>query len=314
MRDVPQQPVGWRLPHIQRLRADIALGVPNPIIVDAVADVSADSILASIEELSAIHTRHAESADALIAEGLIASKLIGYGFEVRTFNFKAGFSGNVIATIPGTKYPNQFVIAGAHYDSRTTPVEDKEGRAPGADDNGSGTAQILEFARIISESKLTFEYSIHLALFSGEEQGLVGSRAWAKELADAGVEVVAMFNSDMLGWKPPGTVPTLGMKDRYIADWLLAIANTLAEQYVPGLKVGSSSSCCSDQLSFTENGFPAIGYFEHEGSASDSPHYHQSTDLPEYVDSELVQMISRACLATLMTFAVPVDDSSGGIA
>ena len=92
-------------------------------------------------------------------------------------------------------------------------------------------------------------------------------------------------------------VPTIGMKDRFIADWLLNIANGLAEQYVPEVKVSSSSSCCSDHQSFTENGFPAIGYFENEGSASDYPHYHKSTDLPEYVHFYAVN--KRSVLAAI---------------
>jgi len=159
-------------------------------------------------------------------------------------------------------------------------------------------------ARVIA--KIDFEYTIQLILFSGVEQGLVGSRAYAKNLADNGATVVAMFNADMLGWRLPGTVLTLGMKDRFVADWLLAIANGITEMYVPGIKVGVSSSCCSDHQSFTENGFPAIGYFENEGGASDYPHYHQSTDLPEYVDMDNVHLCSKAVLAALMTFAVPV--------
>ena len=55
-----------------------------------------------------------------------------------------------------------------------------------------------------------------------------------------------MFNADMLGWRLPNTEMTLGMKDRYVADWLLTIANGITEQYVPGIKAGSSASCCSD--------------------------------------------------------------------
>ena len=62
---------------------------------------------------------------------------------------------------------------------------------------------------------------------------------------------------------------------------------------------------CSDHQSFTENGFPAIGYFENQGSASDYPHYHQSTDLPEYVDPENMLLITRAMMAAAMSFAVP---------
>jgi Zn-dependent M28 family amino/carboxypeptidase len=260
-----------------------------------VSDISADNILANIVELSDLRTRHSESAEALVAEALLASKLIQLGFEVQTFNFREGFSGNVIATIPGTKYPDEFVIAGAHYDSRGSSSADPTSRAPGADDNGSGSAHLLEVARAISESKVAFEYTVLLCWFSGEEQGLVGSRAYAKHLADTNQMVVAMFNADMLGWKLPGTSVTVGMKDRFVADWLLTIANSLAEQYVPELIVGESASCCSDHQSFTENGFPAIGYFENEGSASDYPHYHKSSDLPECGARFPTEIYTRGC-------------------
>lgn len=76
-----------------------------------------------------------------------------------------------------------------------------------------------------------------LCFFSGEEQGLLGSRAYAKHLADQGADVVAMFNADMLGYKLPGTEVTLGMKDRYISDWLLEASNGYSTTYVPGIKV-----------------------------------------------------------------------------
>ena len=106
------------------------------------------------------------------------------------------------------------------------------------------------------------------------------------------------------GWRLPGTQITLGMKDRFVAEWLLEVADSLATLYVPQVAVGRSASCCSDHQSFTENGFPAIGYFENEGGASDYPHYHKSTDLVEYVDFDNALLISKAYLATFMTFAV----------
>lgn len=279
--------------------------VTDPVIASALRAASADSLMSSVKTLADYHTRLSTAYQATDAEIWLSSQYIRYGFEISTFEFRDNFSSNVVARLRGTKYPDQYVIAGAHYDSRARDTSDRTERAPGADDNGSGCAAVLELARVISEQKLSFEYTLILVAFSGEEQGLLGSRAYAKSLADNGAKVVAMFNSDMLGWKLPGTVPTVGMKDRYVAEWLLAAANAYTELYVPSLKVAISSSCCSDHQSFTENGFPAIGYFENQGSASDYPHYHQSTDLPEYVDPENMLLITQAMMAAAMSFAVP---------
>lgn len=87
----------------------------------------------------------------------------------------------------------------------------------------------------------------------------------------------AVFNGDMLGWTLPGTPISLGMKDRFVSEWLLSVADLITEVYVPQLTVARSASCCSDHQSFTEAGFPAIGYFENAGGASDYPHYHSET-------------------------------------
>lgn len=283
----------------------------NPIIESTIAQIAVDRLYKNIDELSEFHTRLSTSGpDVAKAEAYLTGRFVELGYDVATFNFRDDMAGNVIATLPGTKFPEQVVIAGAHYDSRSTRITDPTQRAPGADDNGSGSAHILELARVFAENRLSFEYTVQLVLFCGEEQGLVGSRAYATHLADTGVSVLAMFNADMLAYRLPNTERTVGMKDRYVADWLLAVANDLARQYVPDLLVGSSASCCSDHQSFTENGFPAIGYFENEGSASDYPHYHQSSDLLDLdvLDLELAKLISQACAATLMTFAVPTEE------
>eukprot|EP00041_Stephanoeca_diplocostata_P036787 m.1358259 g.1358259 ORF g.1358259 m.1358259 type:complete len:468 (+) comp24934_c1_seq31:54-1457(+) len=283
-------------------------GVSVPIIEECVREVSPTALMDVVTHLSTYHSRLSTSGGAVEAEAWITGEMIRYGYQVETFPFRDNFSSVVVATKTGSKYPDQLVIAGAHYDSRARSTTDPSQRAPGADDNGSGSSAMLEIARVLAENDVEFEYTHMLCFFSGEEQGLLGSRAYAKHLADQGADVVAMFNADMIGYKLPGTEVTLGMKDRYISDWLLAAANGYSLTYVPGVKVGSSSSCCSDHQSFTENGFPAIGFFENTGSASDYPHYHSETDLPQYIDKDNFVALTQAVLASVMSFAVPVTD------
>jgi len=113
----------------------------------------------------------------------------------------------------------------------------------------------------------------------------------------------------MLGWTLPRTLPTLGMKDRFTTQWLLDFVNDLSRTYVPNLGVGLSSSCCSDHQSFYEQGFPAVGYFENEGSASDYPNYHKSTDLPQYLNFNQITLMSKAIAAATLTIAEPITDN-----
>lgn len=281
------------------------LSEPDPTIADALAKVSAISQRAFLEKLTAFYTRQSQSNEAEEAAEYLEQTYTQYGFDVSRYDFRQGYSPNVVAELKGTTHPEQIVVVGAHYDSRSTDSSSTTQRAPGADDNGSGTINLLELARIISETELQFEYTIRICSFSGEEQGLLGSRAMAKAWADAGVDVIAMFNGDMLGWVLPDQPIILGMKDRYISEELLSIANTITSLYVPELPIGLSSSCCSDHQGFTEAGYRAIGFFENPGSASDYPHYHRSTDLIQYVDFTQVALISKAMMANVMVHAVP---------
>merc|ERR1712146_573530 len=109
----------------------------------------------------------------------------------------------------------------------------------------------------------------------------------------------------MLGWKLPTADVTIGMKDRSVTGWLVQAVNAFSALYLPQYRTGHSSSCCSDYISFFDNGYPAMGFFENAGSASDNPHYHKVTDLPEYINQENHQVLTRALIASVMSFAVP---------
>lgn len=136
---------------------------------------------------------------------------------------------NVLATIPGTVHPEQIVILGAHYDHIGTP-ELGRGCVPsggdricnGADDNGSGTAMVLEIARTFAEAGYQPERTLVFAHFAGEELGLYGSKALADDppaaAPFAGGTVVAMINLDMVGRLGDGelAIGSTGSSDQWL--------------------------------------------------------------------------------------------------
>ena len=104
---------------------------------------------------------------------------------------------NTIATLRGTASPQRFYVVTGHLDSRVTDVTDSVSDAPGADDDGSGVACVLELARLFAP--LQFPGTIVFAAVSGEEQGLFGSTFMAQQMAAAGSDVQGMFSNDIIG-------------------------------------------------------------------------------------------------------------------
>ncbi|MEW9855531.1 M20/M25/M40 family metallo-hydrolase [Novosphingobium sp. M1R2S20] len=104
---------------------------------------------------------------------------------------------DVVAVQPGTERPDEVVIVQAHIDSRVSDVMDATSDAPGANDDGSGSALVLEAARVLSQRK--FPTTIVYALLSGEEQGLYGSKLLADHAQKQGWKVKAVLNNDIVG-------------------------------------------------------------------------------------------------------------------
>ena len=157
----------------------------NPTIRQLLESVSADSIEAKIEHLSSYWTRRYDSRyiwdvqDWLVAyyENLGIDTVVLHDFPVPNSDIET--ADNIIAIQWGITTPDEFVVCGAHYDSWNSDGADPDTiRSPGADDNASGVAGILETARLLS--CYTFDRSIIYANWSAEEIGLVGSAAYAK--------------------------------------------------------------------------------------------------------------------------------------
>src|SRR5215471_6726836 len=175
-------------------------------------------IQATIEKLVSFGTRHTASSQTDPARGIGAATawvtqqmnafaaVPGSNMTVQQQTFIQSVTPtipvptqitNVIATIQGTASPERFYVVTGHLDSRCTDVLDFTSDAPGADDDGSGVAVVLELARLLATHQ--FPGTIILATVAGEEQGLFGSTFMANQMAAAGNDVQGMFSNDIVG-------------------------------------------------------------------------------------------------------------------
>mmetsp|Transcript_95836 Transcript_95836/g.206876 ORF Transcript_95836/g.206876 Transcript_95836/m.206876 type:complete len:447 (-) Transcript_95836:191-1531(-) len=272
----------------------------NPDIQNAVDSVSKDAITGTIETLQAINSRNSYSDTLYDAETFMASALQELGFTISYQKFLPTMAPNVIATWGASADAKEWVVAGGHLDSRSEDTTDGTARAPGADDNGTGSACMLELARLVNTTQLTFNRGLRICLFTGEEQGLVGSRALASAWASEGENIYAMANADMLGYQSTPEIEQAFM-DRSMSPELTTYAMDLISVYVPSLPTAYTGACCSDQQSFYENGYPSVGFFESSNSATAYPSYHKKTDLLENLNTEQLKLQTQAVTATVFS-------------
>jgi photosystem II stability/assembly factor-like uncharacterized protein len=228
-----------------------------------------------------------------LAGHMTATSDEGTTWEDRDDTIQAGWV-NVEATRTGTTYPDEFVLLGGHYDS----IPYDCGNAPGADDNGSGIAVIVEAARIMAEAQ--FERSIQFVCFSGEEEGLHGSGAHAARAAAEGTQIVGVFNLDSVGWNDA----YFRIFSNDASDWLGDVAYSMATTYVPHLTVYHwyCPSCdWSDHASYWSYGFDAIVGIEPWDPAP--PQHHTPGDTLGLMDMALVADVTKISISTIATVA-----------
>lgn len=233
--------------------------------------------------------RSSFSAELTPAREWIASQFAALDLDVSEPFFSFNYQGNtvnvanVIGRFEGVTHPDEWIVVGAHYDSRQQDILNPND-SPGADDNASGCAGVIEAANAIVESLP--QRTIIFMCYSGEEQWLWGSRDHVDDLAASGdlSKVKAMLNMDMIGWS---ATPQLGVRietnagaaNLALADLLADAALTYAPAFHPDYVQKIFGTCCSDHMPYIDAGRPATMSI-HRGSAGAYPHYHTTTDTP----------------------------------
>ena len=257
----------------------------NPQIRALMDSVSIDSIKAKIEHLSSYHTRRYDSRFIYDVQdwlynhynSLPIDTVIKHDFKLENLSITET-GDNILAVQWGTKTPEEFVICGAHYDSYAWDGYDPDTiRSPGADDNATGVAGIIETARLLSN--YTFDRTIVYANWCAEECGLLGSAAFAADCAEKAIDIVGYFNLDMTGYLEEGSDIHVHLmyttRDSLIANYVYNFSHV----YFPEMPIRQAWLAWgdSDYSSFNRNGYPAVHPFEDVHASS--PFIHTRNDV-----------------------------------
>ncbi len=329
----------------------------DPEIEKMVKEVNADSLKAYIYKLVSFGTRNTLSTQSDPNRGIGAAR----NWVLQKFNEFAKKSngrltayidtttlqkggrvdttillGNVMAILKGTDTADKriFVISG-HLDNMRSSVLDRVGDAPGANDDGSGTAAVIESARVMSQR--SFPATIIFVAVSGEEQGLLGAKFMATKAKTEGWNIEAVLNNDIMGSnntsetniidntrirvfsegipayeteKNIRNIRQLGLENDGKARQLARYAKEIGERYVDNLEVvmiyrNDRFLRGGDHTSFIEQGYAAVRFTEMNENYY---HQHQNVrvengiqygDLPEFMDFEYLRKNTAMNLSNL---------------
>jgi hypothetical protein len=260
----------------------------------------------------------AQHRAALRAATYVATELRQVGLEPRLEGVphSSGTSlPNVVADLPGTGCSDTVFVVGAHYDSVNT--------TPGADDNASGVAGMLELARVLRTRPLPM--TVRFVGFAYEEVGLLGSRRMASQLDAAGTDVAGMVSLEMIGFTAPGDDAFLGVPSDYLAtvgdpqSELLARVfgaahyEYLLDRFAPAAVIDPAAFgdvLRSDHAPFWAAGFPAL--LVTDTANFRNPNYHQPSDTLASLDLDFLGDSVKATLSGLLAFGHLDDDGAGG--
>ena len=328
--------------------------IRNPEIQQLVQQVNADSLKKYTEKLASFHSRHTLNTDAkngmIAAQNYVKAKFSEFSsksngrltsmideFVVpgdgRRIVSDAKVS-NVVAMLHGTnKQDPRMILVSGHLDSRNKDVMDATGAAPGANDDGSGVALVLELARILSQTE--FPVTLVFVAFTGEEQGLKGATYLADKAKEMSWKIEAVLNNDIVGNSKSSetnisnntvmrvfseTIPLAedergGALRRSInsdndspSRQLARYIKELGERYVDQMEVkliyrNDRFLRGGDQTPFMKNGFTAVRMsemnenflYQHENVRVENGI--QYGDLPEFMDFEYLRKVAAVNLA-----------------
>jgi Zn-dependent M28 family amino/carboxypeptidase len=288
-----------------------------PVVRTATERVSTARLGADVEALEGPRGT-ADYAAGLRAAAYVADQLRRTGLDVR-FDDVTASNGqtlpNVVADLPGTGCSDTIFVVGAHYDT-VNP-------SPGADDNASGVAGMLEMARVLHARPLPM--TVRFIGFPFEEIGLLGSAHAAHQLAQSGADVTGMISLEMIGFSRPSQDDSfLGVPNDYLAtvanpssEYLARVFAAAHYEYVldrfaPAAVIDPATLgdiLRSDHAPFWNEGFRAL--LVTDTANFRNPNYHQASDTLATLDLDFLTDSTRATVAGLVAFGLVDGDHDG---
>ena len=280
----------------RQLRA-LALRITKPLApaIRAIVDRASVSRVYGYEKaLFDFDSKHISAPGNLMAAEYLHATYAASGYDPGYQWFApagalGGRSANVVAVLKGTVSPDVIYVVSSHYDS--------EVGVAGADDNSSGTAALLEAARIMGSRPQPA--TIVFASFTGEEEGTLGAREFVRLATEKKWHVAGALNNDMIGWANDHRLDnTIRYSSPAIRDIQHAVAMTFTRlvtydaRYYRGTDAGPFYQAWGNIVGGIGS-YPVLG----------SPHYHQPHDVLETVNHQLVTEVAKTTAATLMVLS-----------
>jgi Tol biopolymer transport system component len=296
-----------------RTRTQRQFGAIAPEVRKVVGEASTARVYGYEKALFDFDSKHITRPGNKLASEYLFNKYKSFGYEPEYQWFAGrgalgGQTANVLATLKGTTNPELVYVVSSHYDSVAI--------GPGADDDTSGTAALLETARILA--KHPQPATIVFASFTGEEAGLLGSREYVRQAVANKLRIVGALNNDMVGWA-----------NDHRLDNTIRYSNAGIRDIQHGAAMHFTNLITYDALYYKST--DAAAYYEAYGDivggigsypVLGNPHYHQSHDLLDTINHQLVTEVAKTTAATLMLLAsspsrltdLKVDSFSNGTA
>lgn len=264
-------------------------------IIEMIRQVNSTTLRKHVQTIQDFGPHKTGSQTLELVGEYIYNELISTQLPVEYFEWhQKKFSGkNIIATLQGTGKTNGIVIVCAHYDS--------VGVSPGAEDDGSGVSIVLMLADIMSN--YSFNSTIKFILFSGEEQGKLGSSIYAKAAKKNGDNIVGVLALDKVGYAETAEEGKKVVHHSNIeSDWMVDLSSSVADAYYEYIDLEVlrwSQDTGSDHVSFVNEGYHGTDFVRY----GINPFYHTSEDTIEHMNLTYLAKICNLTLATVATLA-----------
>jgi hypothetical protein len=241
-------------------------------------------------------TRYTHSPLNVVAADWLKERFesMGYDVELQWFTWSGSMTANVVATKTGALRPDDVYVIGAHYDCTS---QSAMSNAPGANDNASGTAVVLEAATVLASAAT--EATVKFVCFSAEEQGLVGSTVFVERALAAGENIIGAVTLDMVAyWNASYAIQIEGGHEW---EWLMNVMAASCDRYTSLGWVKTWYSWGSDHVPFQDAGIPAFLAIEDDWDVYGC--YHRICDTYDIQDYDIMYDVTRSAVGALASLA-----------